>query len=500
MNFKALIHRSDKVDKAIEKVDKACDELQAEMAEALDENLLLDDPPPSEDEGTPEENSPAIESSAGPQQEHPAVAEELPAPVDVPADSPEMPRRLTSHTQSRLAALNSFDGLHHEAQAHLQEINAKLSEVANSHRLTREFFNILYADIHRANELELANAGLVAEQRKLSEQLRYANRKQQELENAAEAMQQREAGLTHDNEALRAALAGAKLELVEAANTITRNEAELGDLIKTLSARTVEVERRSRENELLREKHVSLSIDFDKAMKREAEARHKLDELSAIHTNEAARHSELLITLGRTEKEVLRLQKSLEIAQMKQSETTEAMRIMEADREAEIDRSLAEMRGLRSEIQSLQARLELAANENSEASSEIAKLKVQLSDAVAEKHVADERLSALLKENEHDKMNLLAASTNFSQLSLQQASEQIQLDIRKQECEDLRAEIASLNTRIKELLPYERFYRVTKARQHDTADDMDGADVAGLAAGKRVSSRRGPASGRRRAV
>ena len=87
-------------------------------------------------------------------------------------------------------------------------------------------------------------------------------------------------------------------------------------------------------------------------------------------------------------------------------------------------------------------------------------------------------MSALLKENENDKMNLLAASANFSQLSLQQASEQIQLDIRKQECEDLRAEIASLNARIKELLPYERIYRVTKARQNDAGGEA--TEVAGL--------------------
>ncbi|MGO4839945.1 hypothetical protein AB4144_47635, partial [Rhizobiaceae sp. 2RAB30] len=144
-------------------------------------------------------------------------------------------------------------------------------------------------------------------------------------------MRQREANLVHDNELLRVALAAAKLELVDATNSITRNEAELGDLIKTLSTRTVEVERRSRENDVLREKHVALSIDADKALKREAEARHKLDELSAIHAGEAARHSELLGMLGKSEKEVLRLQKSVELAQMKQSELTETIRIIDVD-------------------------------------------------------------------------------------------------------------------------------------------------------------------------
>lgn len=498
MNFKALIHRGDKVDKAVEKVDKAIDELQAEMSVAFDENLQSGDAPPSGDDQTPDANFQAKEGDAAEREPEPAApALDVQAPADVPVHDHEAPRRLTSHTQSRLAALSSFDDLNHEAQEHLQEVHAKLSEVANAHRLTREFFKILYADIHRANELELANADLIAGQRRQSEQLRYLSKKQQEFETAAEAMRQRESSLVHDNEGLRAALAAVKLELVEATHTIARNEAELGDLIKTLSARTVEVERRSRENEVLREKHVNLAIDVDKVLKREAEARHKLDELAAIHAGEAARHSELLGMLGKSEKEVLRLQKSVELAQMKQSELAEAVRIMEVDREAEIERSLAELRGLRSEIQSLQSRLELAAKERSEAASELATLKVQLSDALAEKHVGDEKLSALLKENENDKMNLLAASANFSQLSLQQASEQIQLDIRKQECEDLRAEIASLNARIKELLPYERIYRVTKARQHDAGGEA--TEVAGLAAAKRASTRRGGSS-RRRAV
>lgn len=496
MNFKALIHRGDKVDKAIEKVDQAIDELQAEMSVAFDENLQNGDASPSSDDQK-NDAEPQAHGSDIVEPEPTVPAMDLQAPVAAPVEGQEAPHRLTSHTQSRLAALNSFDGLNHEAQEHLQEAYAKLSEVANAHRLTREFFKILYADIHRANELELANADLLSAQRRQSEQLRYLSKKQQEFETAAEAMRQREASLVHDNELLRVALSAAKLELVDATNTITRKEAELGDLIKTLSARTVEVERRAREADMLREKHVALSIDADKAQKREAEARHRLDELSAVHASEMARHSELLGMLGKSEKEVLRLQKSLELAQMKQSELAETIRIMDVDRESEIERGLAEMRGLRTEIQSLQSRLEFAAKERSEAASELATVKVQLNDALAEKHVGDERLSALMKENENDKMNLLAASANFSQLSLQQASEQIQLDIRKQECEELRTEIASLNTRIKELLPYERIYRVTKSRQNDPGGDV--AEVAGLAAAKRASTRRGGAN-RRRAV
>ncbi|MGO4839447.1 hypothetical protein AB4144_45095, partial [Rhizobiaceae sp. 2RAB30] len=159
MNFKALIHRGDKVDQAIEKVDRAIDELQVEMSVAFDENLQ-NTPSSSGDDMRGEDNATHEGDIVEP--EPAASATDTQAPATAPAESQEAPHRLTSHTQSRLAALNSFDGLNHEAQQHLQEVYAKLSEVANAHRLTREFFKILYADIHRANELELANADLIS--------------------------------------------------------------------------------------------------------------------------------------------------------------------------------------------------------------------------------------------------------------------------------------------------------------------------------------------------
>jgi chromosome segregation ATPase len=403
------------------------------------------------------------------------------------ADSPETARRLTSHTQTRLAALSAVDGLFHDAREYLEEVNARLSEIATSHHLTSQFLNILHSDILRANEMELANVSLTTQQRVLSEQLHDASRRQRERDSAVEALQQRETSLVRDKEALREALAAARLELVEAANASAKREAEFGDVVKTLSARTVEANRRARENETLREKHVGLSIDLDKALKREAEARHRLDQLSMIHASEAARMSEQLVALGKSEKEEIRLQKSLEIAQAKLVEMTEAARIMAGDREAELARSHAEMSGLRSEIQNLQSRLEIASNENSDTATEIAKLKAQWSDAVVEKQIADEKLSALVKENENDRMNLSTMSTNFSQLSLQQASEQIQLDVQRQECEDLRAEVASLNARIRELLPYERLHRVTSARPHEG----DVVEITGaVAEAARVTSRR----------
>ncbi|MFB9980079.1 hypothetical protein ACFSQQ_20335 [Mesorhizobium kowhaii] len=458
MNFKGLIKRAEDVDKAIQ-------DLEIDLADALDASLDAEDEAPPKSDDVPD-------SAAGPDEPPPeANAANADSPENADSadntDSPETGPRLTSHTQTRLAALSAFEGLFHDARDYLEEINGKLSEIATSHHLTREYLNILHGDILRANELELANAGLIAEQRTLSEKLHDAGRKLRERESTCDVLQQRETSLVQDKEALRAALAATRLELAEAANASAKRDADFGDIAKRLTARTVEANRRLRESKMLREKHVSLSIELDKALKRESQARHRLDELSTIHASEAARLAELLAALAKSEKEEMRLQKSLEAAQAKLSQMTEAAGMVEGDREAELARSQTEMRGLRSEIQELQSRLESASNENSEAVGEIARLKTELNDTLAEKKIADERLSALTDENESDKMSLSKVNANLSQLMLQQASEQIQLDVQRQECEDLRAEIVSLNARIKELLPYERLHKATSGRPRE---------------------------------
>ncbi|TGP21828.1 MULTISPECIES: hypothetical protein [unclassified Mesorhizobium] len=438
MNFKSLIKRA-------EDVDKEFQELQSDLAEAFEECLSADEQTSLEDD--------AVAAAAASDEDPPGEAQ-----------SEASASRLTPHTQTRLAALEAVAGLFRDGQGHLEEIGARLAEIATAHQMTREILNVLHRDALRANELELENAALNAGHKALAEQLLDASRKQRERDGAAEAWQQREASLVQDRESLREALAAVRLELVETGNESARREAEFGEIVKTLTAKTVEADKRAAENKLLREKQVGLSVDLEQAQKREAEARHKFDEFAATHANESARIAELMAQIGNHEKEEARLQKSLETTQAKLAETTEAASIAESDGASELARSQAELRGLRSEIQELQSRLEQASNDKTEAAADTMRLKARLNDAETERQIAEERLAVLRNESEIDKKNLSVVSTNLSQLSLQQASEQIQLDIQKQECEDLRAEIATLNARIKELLPYERLHRVTDAR------------------------------------
>ncbi|MBZ9840951.1 MULTISPECIES: hypothetical protein [unclassified Mesorhizobium] len=473
MNFKSLIKRA-------EDVDKEFQELQSDLAEAFEDVLKDDEQPPSEDDAV-----------AGRE----LVASDENPPAEEPSDASAS--RLTPHTQTRLAALEAVTGLFRDGQGHLQEIEAKLAEIATAHHMTREVLNVFHRDVLRSNELELANLALTAEHKTLSEQLLDAARRQRERDGAAEAWQQREASLVQDREQLRSALAAVRLELVEMGNETARRETEFGEIVKALTAKTVEVDRRGAENKLLREKQVGLSVDLEQAQKREAEARHKFDEFAATHASETAHIAELMAQIGNHEKEETRLQKALEAAQARLAETIEAARIAESDSTAELARSHAEMRGLRAEIQELQSRLDKVSTDNGEATDEITRLKAQLNDAVTERQIAEKRLAVLKDESEADKKNLSEVSTNFSRLSLQQASEQIQLDIQKQECEDLRAEVEALNARIRELLPYERLHRVTDARSRmDAAPQTNGiiAEAARPVA-RRVSRRNMRANG-----
>ena len=443
MNF-GFLKRADRLDKAFE-------DLQSGMMDALQEDLGKFPLEPIEPEAvaaSPQDEDTPSEAKGS--EEERIYLEETP--------EAESMKRLTAHAQNRLAALASFEDLHQGAEDQLQAIGSMLAEVITSHHLTRAFLNDIHPEIHRTNELELANTTFAAENRKLSDQLHETVKKLQEQESAVANLQRRELTLQQDKEMLRIALSAAKLETVEASNALARSEAERGELAKALATRTVEAEKRLRENELLREKQVNLSIDLDKAHKRETEARRKHDEIAAIHAAETTRYTETLAALAKSEKEIFRLQKSLESAQAKQEETADAMRALEADSDTETKRNLAETRGLRSEIQNLNSRLEAASAEIVDATDEIARLREALGNAEAEKQIAEKQLALLKGEQDEQKRNLPAAEDG--------EPDPAAIAIQKQESDELRAEILKLAAEIKKLAPYERLYRAEKAKRH----------------------------------
>jgi chromosome segregation ATPase len=440
MNFMGMLKRDGKLDKAFE-------ELQTGMLDVLDEDLF----------SLPDTAQPADDIAAS---EETTVMEEVKTDEHFPDGRFEEPQepavRLTSYAQGRMAALESLEELHRNAHDHLESVGSGLAEIITSHHLTREFLNAVHSDIHRASELEATGNALAAENRKLSEQLHDALRKQQELETALEALRRRETGLLQDRDALRIELSSLKLENVELGNNLSRTESERGDLVKTLSTRTVEAERRLRENEMLREKQVNLSIDLEKALKRETELRRKFDEVSAGHSNETMRHRETQATLTKTEKEIIRLQKQVEIAEAKQAELHETAIGREAESEAEQKRGMAEIRGLKDEIQSLHTRLETASASQADASEEIARLKSQLDDMATDKQITQETIATLKRESEADKKSLAALGAGRPDMS---GMEKLEGEIA-----NLTGQISKLKAEIKELQPYQRLYREAKAK------------------------------------
>jgi chromosome segregation ATPase len=436
MNFMGMLKRGDKLDKAFE-------ELQTGMLDVLDEDLfsLPDTAQPTEATAASEGAYPVEDGT--PQQ---ALVE----------DRPEPAVRLTSYAQSRLAALESLEELHRNAQEHLESVGSGLAEIVTAHHLTREFLNAIHSDIHRASEYESANGALAAESRKLSDQLHDALKKQQELETALEALRRRESGLLQDRDALRIELSSLKLENVELGNSLSRSESERGDVVKTLSTRTVEAERRLRENEILREKQVNLSIDLEKALKREGELRRRFDELTTAHTNESARHRETQAALAKNEKEAIRLQKQVEVAEAKQAELNENAIGREAESEAETRRNMAEIRGLKEEIQSLNSRLETAAADQAHATEEVGRLKSQLDDMMTERQITQETIATLKRESESERK---AAGRGEPARVDMSGVEKLHDEIA-----DLTGEITRLKAEVKELQPYQRLYREAKAK------------------------------------
>ena len=439
MNLMGMLKRGDKLDKAFE-------ELQTGMLDVLDEDLfsLPDTAQPAEDNAASEETTVAGEVKPG-----------EPLPDARFEEWQETAPRLTSYAQGRMAALESLEELHRNAHDHLENVGSGLAEIITAHHLTREFLNAAHSDIHRASELEAAGTALAAENRKVSEQLHDALRKQQELETALETLRRRETGLLQDRDALRIELSSLKLENVELGNNLARTESERGDLVKTLSTRTVEAERRLRENEMLREKQVNLSIDLEKALKRETELRRKFDELSASHSNETAHHRETQAALARAEKETIRLQKQAEMAEARQAELHDAAISREAESEAEAKRGMAEIRGLKEEIQSLHTRLETASTGQADAGEEIARLKSQLDDMATDRQITQETIVTLKRESEADKKSLAALSARNERSGMEKLEGEISA---------LTGQVAKLKAEIKELQPYQRLYREAKAK------------------------------------
>lgn len=374
---------------------KAFVDLESDMADVLAEEFLLPPDPTGQDvtieqpePGAPEWEMPAQSSEAAPSA---AVAE--------PAGE-----RLTAHTQGRLSDLAALDEARTTTQERLDQIGAALASLVSTHHLSRDFINDSYADIRRANDLEILAGNLSSENSKLGERVEKLEKLRSRYDQLIEVLKRREAKLMTEAENLREALSAAKIDAVEARNALSRSEYLQGEMHTALGGKASEAERFMRENELLREKNVNLALDLDKALQRQAETRRKYEDLSAIHGQESALVAKMTAKLASEEKEAARLQKLADALEAKLLEANESVANFSREMKEREQLYQSENHALRGEIQTLVSRLQAGASDHKETAAEMTALQARLNDLESEKAFAERKAAGLAAEMESERL------------------------------------------------------------------------------------------------
>ncbi len=432
------------------------------MSDVLKEEFML-----------PPEGSPVVEESAQPEMqaenlEQVPVVEELPAAPEFEQPVEEPVERFTAHAQQRLAGYASYEEARTRSQDDLNRISEALSGILTSQHMNREFLNDIYADIHRANELEIANVAFAVENRRMTDRLDKLEKLRARYDQLVEVLKRREQKLLGEAEAARETLAALRLEVVETRNTISRNESLHGELQSALAARSNEAERFMREVEILREKNASLSVELDLVQKKHSDARRRAEELTSLHATDSARLADVMARLVAEESESTRLQKQNDALDAKLVEANEnasrfSSELLERDK-----RHQSENQALRAEVQNLNLRLQAAMNEQRDAVADLTSLRSKLSETESEKHVLEKKFAAVFSELELVQRQYTQAEAAAGDTS----------DFDQQR-RQMQAEIAELRSTVDQLRQYETLYNTAKSRSRNKAEIAQGFSVTG---------------------
>ncbi len=453
MNLANILTRRDPLKRAFVTLEDG-------MSDVLKEEFLL-----------PSEGSPIETDSAHPEMqadtlEQAAVDEEMPAAAEFEQPVEEAAERFTAHTQQRLAGYAAYEDARTRAQDDLNRISEALSGILTSQHISREFLNDIYADIHRANELENANVAFAVENRRLSDRLDKLEKLRARYDQLVEVLKRREQKLLAEAEAARETLAALRLEMVEARNTISRSESMHGELQSALAARTNEAERFMREAEILREKNVSLSVELDLVQKKHSDARRRADELSTLHTNDSARLADVMARLVAEESESTRLQKHNDALEAKLVEANENASRFSSELNERDKRHQSENQALRAEIQALNLRLQTATSEQRDTAGDVNNLRSKLSETESEKHVLEKKFAAVFSE-----LELVQRQHTQAEAATGDAGD---FDQQRRE---MQAEIAELRSTVDQLRQYETLYNTAKSRSRNKAEIAQGFSV-----------------------
>ncbi|MCO5162753.1 MAG: hypothetical protein M9939_16585 [Mesorhizobium sp.] len=383
-----------------------------------------------------------------------AVEESVITPDD-DGGSPEGAGRLTTYTQSRLAALSVYEEVHRSANQDLDSLAASLARVVSSHHSTTSFLSSAHGSILRANELELANAALLSENRRLAHAADRVKRLSAQLETLTEGYKRKEAKMAEYNEAVQASLAVTQAELNDTRSARNAVESERAELLNQLAGKTAALDRVSREAELLRERHVNTALDLENAQRGHVEVERKYNELAAVHAADHSMIAQLRSKLSEAETDLSRLQKALDTAQAGLSETQQAYAQLENDSARRQHEQDAEIQKLRSENDSHRARIEVAVRAQQNADNELGELKHKVAELTMENTIAAEKITSLGMELASERKLAVSRGTR----SPEESTSTVTVEAQAREIDRLRRENAAMRDRVNRLSPFETHAR-----------------------------------------
>lgn len=451
MNIASIWTRSDPLKKALVTLEDS-------MEDALKDEMLLSD---FEGDATPSSSIEIIGADLAPDQE------DLPDYVDeVEADEPA--DRVTPHTQRRLIGHADFEAAQFRLSEEVARIGEALANIAAAAHISREFAGDTFADIHRANDMEKANAAYQAENRRLTERVGKLEKLRSRYDQLVDVLKRREMKLLTEVESLREQLGDSKLELVEAHNSIVRSESQQSELRTALAARAGEAERYLRTNETLRERSAGLMLELELAQKRLGEMRRKNDDLSTLHAGDSARLAEVMTRIATEEAENIRLQRSADSLEARLVEAGELSARLSGDLSENERRHNSEAHALRSEIQSLTLRLNNAAASQGDAASELDAARARISDLEADNKLLDKRNGDLRAELDAERQANAPLDPR----------DDLAPDMRRRQVEQMRVEMEELRATVTRLKRYETLYAAAKGRAAKAKTEASQAIVA----------------------
>ncbi len=269
---------------------------------------------------------------------------------------------LTPHAQSLLATFSVFEEANNATREELARIGKAFTSIVTNYNLGREFIDSSRQEIIRASELEQTNNRLTIENRRLQERVEKHERTRERMDDMLEAAKRRETKMVQDSDQLRVNASDLRLELIEARNANVAAEHARTEMHMSLASKTADVERLTREIEVLREKMAGVSAELDASQKRQSEVRGKLEELHVMYTAEVNRFAELNGRASAADKEILRLQKQADAAEAQLKETSLSLQNAEHEIWERDRRHQSELQSLRTETEQLSTRLRRFAN------------------------------------------------------------------------------------------------------------------------------------------